>query len=133
MLTSGGKTKMTRKMEAAIAALLTSPTIGEAAAAVGIHEQTLWRWLQDSDFQVHYREAKRQAVAQAVARLQQASGEAVETLRSVMTDPEAPASSKVTAAKTILEMAVKAVELEDLAGRIEAVEKAIEQRGQANV
>ena len=46
--------------------------------------------------------------------MQQATGEAVETLRQVMQDPEAPASAKVSAARTILETAVKAVELEDL-------------------
>jgi predicted DNA-binding protein (UPF0251 family) len=58
-------------MEAAVAALLTAPTIATAAAAVGISEQTLWRWLQNSDFQERYREAKRQAVTQAIARFQQ--------------------------------------------------------------
>ena len=46
--------------------------------------------------------------------MQQATGEAVETLRQVMQDPEAPASAKVSAARTIPETAVKAVELEDL-------------------
>jgi len=46
--------------------------------------------------------------------VQQATGEAVETLRQVMQDPEAPASAKVSAARTIPETAVKAVELEDL-------------------
>lgn len=129
MLTVSGKTKMTRKMEAAIAALLTAPTIAEAAKTVGIHEQTLWRWLQNSDFQACYREAKRQAVAQAIARLQQVSSEAVETLQQVMNDPETSASARVSAAKIVLEMTLKGSELEDLAARLEQLERLIEQKG----
>ena len=39
-------------------------------------------------------------------------------------DTEAPANAKVSAAKTILETAVKAVELEDLEVRIVALEAA---------
>lgn len=120
------KAKMTRKMEAAVAALLTAPTIAIAAQAVGISEQTLWRWLQLPEFQGQYREAKRQAVAQAVARLQQATTKAVDTLEAVMDDTASPSSARVTAAKTVLEMAVKAVELEDMAARIEALERSIQ-------
>ncbi|KJS18569.1 MAG: phage protein [Peptococcaceae bacterium BRH_c4b] len=122
---------MERKQEAAIAALLTAPTIAAAAQAVGISEGTLWRWLQLPEFQEKYREAKRQAVAQAIARLQQATTKAVDTLESIMTDDEAPPSSKVTAAKTVLEMAIKGIELEDLAARIETLEKSLEKRGSA--
>jgi hypothetical protein len=39
-----------------------------------------------------------------------------------MQDAEAPASARVSAAKTILETAVKAVEIEDLEARIMALE-----------
>ena len=46
----------------------------------------------------------------------------METLRSVMQDAEAPASARVSAAKTVLETAIKAVELEDLEARIVALE-----------
>lgn len=123
--------KLSRKQEQAIAALLNCPTVEQAAKAVGIGEVTLWRWLQLPDFQEKYREAKRQAVAQAVARLQQVTTQAVDTLEAIMIDTEAPASSRVTAAKTVLEMAIKGVELEDLSARIEALEKTIEEKGSA--
>lgn len=129
MLTAGGKPKITRKMEAAIAALLTAPTIAEAAASVGIHEQTLWRWLQKPEFQKVYTEAKRQAISRAIACLQKASTKAVGTLEDVMGDPESPASSRVTAAKAVLELAFKAVEIEDLSRRIEELERLTEQKG----
>jgi len=55
--------------------------------------------------------------------VQQATGTAVQTLAAVMEDAEASASARVSAAKTILETAMKAVELEDLEARITALEQ----------
>jgi ribulose 1,5-bisphosphate carboxylase large subunit-like protein len=46
-------------------------------------------------------------------------------LRSVCEDSEAPASARVSAAKAILDGAVKAVELQDLAARVEELEAAL--------
>ena len=115
--------KLSRKQEALISALLTTPTLTDAAQTAGIGEVTAWRWLKDPTFQAAYRDARRAVVQQAITQVQQATGEAVETLRTVMQDPEAPASAKVSAAKNILDMAVKAVELEDLEARITALEQ----------
>ena len=67
----------------------------------------------------------RYAVGQAVARLSQVCGEAVETLREILKNPEAPASSRVSAAKTVLDIALKSVELEEINRRIEALEQAV--------
>ena len=116
--------KLSRKQELAIAALLTCSAITDAAKRCSIGEVTLHRWLKDATFQAAYREARRQVVQQAIVQVQQATGEAVETLRKVMQAADAPASAKVSAAKTILETAVKAVELEDLEARIVALEAA---------
>src|SRR5215831_5264512 len=114
--------KLSRKQEALISALLTAPTLADAAQTAGIGEVTAWRWLKEPTFQTAYRDARRAVVQQAITQVQQATGEAVEVLRTVMHDPETPASVKVGAAKTILEIAVKAVELEDLEARITALE-----------
>lgn len=119
--------KGSRKKELYIACLLTEPNIREAAKKAGISESTGWTWLQDPGFQEEYREARRMAVSQAIAQLQQASTQAVATLCEVMADPEATPASRVSAAKTTLEMAIKAVELEDLAVRLEKLETTIQQ------
>jgi DNA-binding MurR/RpiR family transcriptional regulator len=121
----GHGSKYPQKREQAVAALLAHSTIGEAAGAVGVSEVTMWRWLQEEEFQTAYREAKKQIVQQAVTRIQQVTGEAVDTLREIMLDPKKPATSRVTAARTILNMAVKAVELDDLERRIEEIEKEV--------
>jgi hypothetical protein len=114
--------KLSRKQELAIAALLTCPTLLAAARQCGLAEVTLHRWLKDSAFQTAYREARRAAVQFAIVQVQCATAEAVETLRVVMHDSESPASARVSAAKTILDTAIKAVELEDLEARIVALE-----------
>jgi len=99
----------------------------------GIGEATLWRWLQRPDFQEKYREARRKTVSQVTARLSQICGEAVEVLRGIMNDRNAPASNRVTASKIILETAIKAVEMEDLAGRIESLESVVSDQLQVGV
>ena len=105
--------------------MIEAPTIRNAAGIVGIGEATLFRWLQDTDFQSAYRDAKRRVVDQAIANIQRASGQAVETLKSIMIDDDMPASSRVTAARTVLDMAVRALELEQLEARVKTLEEHI--------
>jgi predicted DNA-binding transcriptional regulator AlpA len=119
-----GPGKITRRQEATIAALLEMPTTAAAAKVAGISEPTLWRWLQQPEFQEQYRNAKRRVVEQAITSVQKATGEAVSTLREIMNDKEAPTSSRVSAAKIILETAIKTVEIEGILTRLEALEQA---------
>src|SRR3954469_534955 len=117
--------KRSRREEAAIAALLACPTIDAAAQQAGVGESTLRGWLRDPSFQGRYRLARRQVVEQAMASLQRAAGEAVETLRRNLTCG-VPAS-EIAAAKAIVDQALKAVELEDMVERIEQLEQATAQ------
>ena len=117
---------LTPKQEKAITALLAQPTIEAAAAALGVNPASIHRWLGDPAFVEAYRTARRDAVGQAVARLQQVSGAAVAVLVQVMADKRTAGSTRVAAASKVLDYAFRAVELEDLAARIEALEQ---QRG----
>ena len=112
--------KLERKQELAIVALLREPTVGETAKATGISEITLWRWMQQPEFTERYRAARRQVLEQAIAQLQQASGEAVETLRRNLTCTVA--SVEVRAALAIIDQAVKGAEVLDLETRIAVLE-----------
>jgi hypothetical protein len=116
--------KLSGKQEQALIALLTEATVEAAAAKAGMNARTLFRWLNDPPFVAAYRAARRQAVQRATGRLQQAASDAVTTLQDVMTDAAAPAPARVSAAKSVLELAVKAVEIEDLTACIEALEQA---------
>lgn len=117
--------KFSRKQEQAIAALLAEPTVEKAAKAAGIGFATLRRWLKDEVFQERYRTAKKQTLDAVMGRLRQIAGEAVETLREVAVNQEAPASSRVAAARAVIDTMIKVVEAEELEGRLTAVEKAV--------
>ena len=126
-----GNGRLTGRQERALWALLSEPSIAAAAQAAGIGERTLHRWLDDPGFQDAYYDARRQAVGQAVARLQRAACTAVDTLEAVMADLTAPAAARVSAAKVVLEQ-VRAESLEDQEQRItelEALVATIQQKG----
>jgi len=79
---------------------------------------------KDPEFQKAYRDARRAAHSQSIARLQQATSAAVSTLLKVMVDPATPASTKVRAADSVLDHAAKAIEIEDIDARVTALEAA---------
>ena len=121
---AGHGTKLGRKMEEAIAALLSQRNIDDAARMAGIGTRTLLRWMKLPVFDAAYRLAKRQAYGQSVARMQQASSAAATTLLKVMVDPATPPSTRVRAAESILTHAAKAIEIEDVEARVTALEQA---------
>ena len=114
--------KFTRQKEAAIIGLLTKPTHDEAAKFAGIGGTTLWRWEQDPGFRAEIRKARRQSMERSVGQLQQASLIAVKTLQEVMQDPKASASARVMAARTVLEMGLRATEADNFGDRLSALE-----------
>jgi hypothetical protein len=117
--------KLTRKQDEVIAALLVSPSQEAAAQQCGINTSTLGRWQKDPGFQAAYREAKRGLVVHATTLLQKFAATAVGTLAGIMVDRTAPASSRVAAARTILELSLRGVELDDLLTRLETMEAAL--------
>jgi hypothetical protein len=123
---AGHGEKFGRKMEAAVAALLTQRNIDEAAKAADISTRTLMRWLKLPEFQKAYREARRAAYSQAVARLQQGATAAATTLLKVMLDQDTPASVKVRAAECVMNHSSKAIEIEDVEFRVSELERAAE-------
>ncbi len=122
----GHGAKFGRKKEEAVIALLTHRSIDEAARAVGISPNTLLRRLKEPEFQTAYREARRAAYGQATARLQQATSAAVSTRLKIMVDTNAPPSTRVRAADSVLDHAKQAIEIEDVEVRIAALEQAAE-------
>ena len=120
---AGHGEKFGRKKEEAIAALLSQRSLEEAARAAGIGTRTLLRWMQVPEFSAAYRKARRDAVSQSTARLQQATGAAASTLLKVMIDPNTPASTKVRAAECVLNHSAKAIE--DIEVRVAELERSL--------
>jgi transposase-like protein len=122
----GHGTKFGRKQEEAVAALLTQRNIEEAAKATGIAPNTLLKWMKEPEFQAAYREARRAAFGQAIARLQQGTSAAATTLLRMMIEPGTPPSVRVRAAEAVFNHAAKAIEIEDIDARVTALEAAAE-------
>ncbi len=118
--------ELTGKQSKVLALLVSGATIEAAASRSKVNPATVHAWLKKPHFADGYRTARRAVVTQATATLQAACSDAVSTLQAVANDATAPASSRVSAARVILEMSLKSFELEDLAARIAALENAQE-------
>ena len=121
---TGHGAKFGRKQEEAIAALLSHRSIEDAAQAINVAPRTLLRWLQVPEFRDAYLKARREAVGQSIARLQQATGAAAITVLKLMTDPNVPAAVKLRAAECVFAHAIKGIELEDIETRLTELERA---------
>jgi hypothetical protein len=126
----GGRHKQSRKREQAIANLLASATIEQAAQKTGISEKTLRLWLAEPDFSRAYRKARAQVVEHAVTLLQRVTSLAVGTLHRAMSCGK-PAT-EVAAAGKILEHALRAVQLFDLAQQLDELKQQMQEVLQHN-
>src|SRR5690242_14988069 len=118
----GHGSKFTRKMEEAVAALLTQRNHDEAARAAGISPATLLRWQKQPEFKKAYQEARRTAFGQSIARLQQGTTAAATTLLKLLVEPGVPPSVRARAADSIFNHAAKAIEIEDIEARVSELE-----------
>ena len=114
--------ELNAKQERALVALMTCHTLDEAADQASVGQRTLRRWLQQEAFQNAFQDLRREAMASASTYLRTLAWEAVSTLRAVMTDDANAPGSRVSAARTLLEHAQRAVEFEDLSLRVDALE-----------
>jgi molybdenum-dependent DNA-binding transcriptional regulator ModE len=120
--------KFPPKAEKVLTALLHHGAVRAAAKEAGVSEATVFRYLQDAEFQRRYRQARASAVDAAIALMQRLCSNAVTTLGTVMHDAEAPASARVSAARTILEQSIGGVELTELRQEVEEIKQMLAER-----
>jgi hypothetical protein len=87
-----------------------------------VSPRTMHRYLADKSFKVEYRVAKARMLDGALNRLRSASLEAVEVLVEISNDVAAASSARVSAAKAILELSLKAGAIEEIEDRLAAME-----------
>lgn len=85
--------------ETIIEALLISATVRSAAVKLEINEQTIYRRKRDPEFMQKYNEARRERTEAARNVLQERAHAAADTLATIMQDKNAPAQTRVSAAK----------------------------------
>ncbi len=120
--------RLSAKQQRALEALLTEPTTRAAAAAAEVSEATIWRWLAEPEFSAAYRAARGRLLESTLTALQSASVDAVVCLREILNDKTAQVSARVSAAKSVLELGLKARETLETQERLAYLEKALEIR-----
>ena len=114
--------RLSAKQQRAIDALLTEPTTRAAATAAGVSEATLWRWLADPAFSKAHRAARTQLLDKTLALLLAQGQGAIEALADVMKEATNPASARVSAARAILEISLKARDSLEMEERLKTIE-----------
>jgi hypothetical protein len=115
---------LTSQQQRAILGLLATPSVEAAAKQAGCTSRAVYKWLREPEFKRALGEARREALAQAVGRLAALTGAATEALERNLTCGR-PAA-EIRAATSILDIALRGLELDDLAQRIEALEARIQ-------
>ena len=114
---------MTPNKEKLLAALLTSRSKKEAAAAAGIAERTMRTYFEDPEFCQRYREAFAGVIEDATRQAQALLMPALSTLQTVMEDEEIPAQARITAAKSIIDYSLKLTEQVDILEQLRELER----------
>lgn len=113
------------KQKKAIRALLTGKTQSKAAAAAGVTDRTVSRWMQQDAFCDALRDAELQALAE-LCRVQATQATAAQqTLLEIMTDTEQPGGVRVRAASQFLSLLPRLREQVVLEERITELEQLI--------
>jgi hypothetical protein len=107
--------------ERALAALIASRTIKEAALICGISERTLRGWMAQDDFAAAFRKERHRLLDHATTRMVAALDRAVAVLVENM--EEESAGERRQAAVALLDRATSALELQDVIRRVEALEQ----------
>jgi hypothetical protein len=117
-----------RFRERAIEGLLSGYSIKRAAEGAGICERTLQRWLAEPGFSSEYAAAKSQLLDGTINRLRSSGIIGVEALRRVAIDKQAPAAATVSAGRAILEVLLRATEIQDFAAKLSELERLVAER-----
>lgn len=89
-------------------------SLTKAAAALSVHPVTLWRWLKMPHFREQVREAQHQLYSRELARLQRLASAAVDALEEMLSAPETPPSTRLHAAKYVLEQSMRPFAIEEI-------------------
>lgn len=114
---------MTPNKEKLLAALLTSRTKKEAAAAEGISDRTMRSYFEDQEFCQRYREAFAGVIESATRQAQQNLTLAISTLTEIMGNADEQATARIQAARSTLEYALKLTEQMDILEQLRELEK----------
>jgi hypothetical protein len=122
---SSSEPKLNAKQEVAATALARGVSVEAAADEAGVNVRTVVRWRTDNDFTQAIADIRRDIHSQAIGQIVDSLTVATAALKEIAADPSAPASSRVSAAKCLLDSAYRAIEGAELERRLIEVEAAV--------
>ena len=124
MAENGNPLAISGKQRKAVAALLSSKNVAEAAAAAGLGERTLYRYMGDPAFRLALADAEGMAIDNATRRLLTMQDLAIDTIAEVLSDSAATAGVRIRAAGQVLDYLLKLRELRNIEQRLVLLEAA---------
>lgn len=117
----GREISLTVRQRGALAALVSSRSIKDAALEARVGERTLRRWLRQEAFRDALRDAQREVLRITLGRLQSMTTIAADTLAEMLTARSE--SVRVVAAKEIIQRAIDATAVAELERRVDELER----------
>lgn len=115
---------MNEKRRRALEALLTCRTQEEAAAAAGVTSKTIRGYLKEKDFVAAYQRAHDAIFDEAARAAVRAISPAIDVLREISADTDAPYSARVSASVNLIRCGCELTETNSILKRIGALEDA---------
>ena len=104
-----------------LTALAGGSTAADAATAAKVSERTVRRRLAEPDFVTHLEELRREVIQSALVKVSSSAVQAVTTLVSLL-DSEQPSSTRLGAAKAVLDYGIRLRAESEFAERLTAIE-----------
>lgn len=118
--------KLTAAQRRAIAALLTSRTVEQAAKQARVGLRTLHRWIaEDEPFALALRDAENAVVEETTRQLIALQSAAVDGIRGLIDDGQVSPAVRLRAAQTVLEYSLRLRESRDFEDRLLELESQI--------
>lgn len=107
--------------------LILCRTVKEAAQKTGISQSTATRLRKQEGFQKYLSGLKERMYSDTMKRAQALSMEALDTLKGIMQDKKCTDSSRVAAARFLLELGMEAYTKEKIVDEIECLKQALKE------
>lgn len=105
--------------------VLTCSTYDEAAEKAGVSKSTLYRLRKEPEFQEVINQLKNSMFQETIQKAQGYCLEMLEVLKTIAKDKTATDSSRVSAARTVLELGLQTKNIELVQEEIEEIRKAV--------
>ena len=103
--------------------LLTTGSLQECAEKSNIGIATLHRLRKKPEFQELVKQIKKEMFSESMSKAQAGSIKALEVLNDIMNNPSATDSSRVSAAKIVLELGMNSLEQEEILTKLDEIER----------